>query len=103
MTLDNEIEKSNLEIRKDKDEVTKRVKDYLIRAHSFQEVGTERLPDKNYDILHFPHILLGTGVIMAIYGFYIILISSDNAKEAEPAPARAGSNFKANCKTRTSV
>ncbi|HDZ19513.1 hypothetical protein LCGC14_1102970 [marine sediment metagenome] len=79
MAQDGEIEKSNLEIRKDKEEVTRRVKDYLIRAHSFQEVGTEKLPDENYDILHFPHILLGAGVIMAIYGFYIILISTDLA------------------------
>ena len=68
MTKKSKKEKSNLDIRKDEMEMTKRVKDYLIRAHSFQEVGTEVLDDEDYDVLHFPHLLLAAGVIMAIYG-----------------------------------
>ena len=38
-------------------ELSERVKGYLIRAHSFQEVGTKVLPDKDYDVLNFPHLL----------------------------------------------
>ncbi|MHA1271805.1 MAG: hypothetical protein ACTSVV_08355 [Promethearchaeota archaeon] len=57
-------------------ELSERVKGYLIRAHSFQEVGTKVLPDKDYDVLNFPHLLFSAGVIMAIYGYFIIFISS---------------------------
>ena len=46
-------EKSNVEIRQDKEVIKEKVKEFLVRAHSFQEVGTEELPDENYDILHF--------------------------------------------------
>ncbi|MHA1150555.1 MAG: hypothetical protein ACTSR8_20235 [Promethearchaeota archaeon] len=69
---------SNLERRTlEQKEVSERVKDYLIRAHSFQEMGTEVLEDKDYDVLHFPHLFFAAGVIMAIYGYFIILVSSD--------------------------
>ncbi len=70
-------EKTNLDIRRNKDEIKQRVNDYLVRAHSFQEVGTEVLPDENYDVLHFPHIILAIGVIMGLYGYFIIYISSE--------------------------
>lgn len=58
-------------------EVSERVKEYLVRAHSFQEMGTEVLEDEDYDVLHFPHLFFAAGVIMAIYGYFIILVSSD--------------------------
>jgi hypothetical protein len=79
MTKKSKKEKSNVEIRKDEMEITQRVKDYLIRAHSFQEVGTEVLEDEDYDVLHFPHLLLAAGVIMAIYGYFIIVISTSES------------------------
>lgn len=63
--------------KKSRNKISERVRQYLIRAHSFQEVGTESLPDQDYDILHFPHILLAAGVIMAVYGYFIISISTD--------------------------
>ncbi|MHA1436993.1 MAG: hypothetical protein ACTSPD_05410 [Promethearchaeota archaeon] len=66
---------------KEKFAVSERVKEYLIRAHSFQEMGTEQLPDENFDILHFPQILLAAGVIMAIYGYFIIYISTDKSAQ----------------------
>jgi hypothetical protein len=71
--------KSNIEIRQDKQEVKEKVKEFLIRAHSFQEVGTEVLDDKDYDVLHFPHLILAMGVIMSIYGYFIIILSTELA------------------------
>lgn len=64
------------ETQKKKYEISEKVKDYLVRAHSFQEVGTEQMPDKDYDVLHFPHMIFAAGVIMGIYGYFIIYISS---------------------------
>ncbi len=60
-----------------KDQVSERVKDFLVRAHSFQEMGTEELPDEDYDVLHFPHLILAAGVIMAVYGYFIILVTTE--------------------------
>ena len=62
--------------KKEKNEVSEKIKDYISRAHSFQEVGTEQLPDKDYDVLHFPHIIFASGVIMSMYGYFIIYIST---------------------------
>jgi len=76
MTNKSEDDDSKLEEQKKKDFVSDRVKQYLLRAHSFQEVGTEQLPDEKYDVLHFPHLFLAAGVIMAVYGYYIIFIST---------------------------
>lgn len=67
---------SSEEIRENTEEIKEKVKDYLSRATSFQEVGTELLPDKDYDVLHFPHIIYAAGVIMSIYGYFIIFLST---------------------------
>lgn len=76
MTKKAEKEKSNLEIRQNVNEVKDRVKEYLVRATSFQEVGTEVLSDQEYDVLHFPHLIFAAGVIMSVYGYFIIFIST---------------------------
>lgn len=68
--------KENVKIREDREKVQQQVKDYLTRSTSFQEVGTEQLPDKHYDVLHFPHIIYSAGVIMSVYGYFIIFIST---------------------------
>ncbi len=61
---------------KSKSQVSKRVEDYLIRAHSFQELGTEELPNEDYDVLHFPQMLFAIGIVICIYAYYIIYIST---------------------------
>ena len=66
-------------IAEEKKEVSKKVKDFIVRAHSFQEMGTEELPDENYDVLHFPHLILAAGVIMSVYGYFIILVSTGDS------------------------
>ncbi len=75
MSKISENQKISNKIQEDQKKVSERVKEYIVRAHSFQEMGTEVLPDKDYDVLHFPHLALACGVIMAIYGYFIILIS----------------------------
>lgn len=61
-----------------KSQVSKRVEEYLVRAHSFQELGTEELPEEDYDVLHFPQLLFAIGIIVCIYGYFIIYISTND-------------------------
>ncbi|MFX0101855.1 MAG: hypothetical protein ACFFCS_19985 [Candidatus Hodarchaeota archaeon] len=62
-----------------KDAVYEKFRAAVTRAHSFKEMGMERRSDKDYDILHFPHIWYAAGVIMAVYGYYISYISEGSA------------------------
>ncbi len=67
--------KVDIEKTMEQKEISERVKEFIVRAHSFQEMGTEVLEDEGYDVLHFPHLVLAAGVIMAMYGYFIIIIS----------------------------
>lgn len=70
--------KENSEIEKEKFDVSEKLKDYLVRAHSFQEVGTEVLPEEEYDVLKFPQLLFAAGVIISMYGYFIVYVSRDS-------------------------